>query len=73
MASTTTNHDGTCTRCGSRLIYLDWEERLDAHQIQKLWRCLECKNEFVTVHASEQENATSTEIIEPFLSSLVVG
>lgn len=73
MASVATNHDGTCTRCGSRLIHLDWEERLDPHQIQKLWRCLECKNEFVTLHVSEEESATSTEIIEPFLSSLVVG
>lgn len=72
MSSTTTNHDGTCTRCGSRLIYLDWEERLDSHQIQKLWRCFACKHEFVTVQASEAESATSTEIVKPFFSSLLV-
>ncbi len=73
MASTTTNHDGTCTRCGSRLIYLDWEERLDPHRIQKLWRCFECKHEFVTLQASEDESATSAEIVKPFFSSLLVG
>lgn len=72
MASPTTNHDGTCTGCGSRLIFLDWEERLDSHQIQKLWRCLACKNEFATLHASEEEPMTSAEIIRPFFTNLVV-
>lgn len=72
MASTTKNHDGTCTRCGSRLIFLDWEERLDPHQVQRLWRCLSCKNEFVSLHASEEESATSAEIIKPFFTNLVV-
>jgi len=71
MASTN-NRDGTCTRCGSRLIYLDWEERFDPHQIQKLWRCFQCKNEFVTLHASEEKSVPSAEIIEPFFTNLVV-
>ena len=73
MASTTANHEGTCTHCGSRLIHLDWEERLDSHQIQKLWRCLECKQEFVTLQASEEESASSAEIVKPFFPGLLVG
>ena len=72
MPSTTNNHDGTCTRCGSPLTFLDWEERFDSHQIQKLWRCLACKNEFVTFHASEEKPMTSVEIIKPFFTNLVV-
>jgi hypothetical protein len=54
------------------LIHLEWEERFDPHQSQQLWRCLECKNEFVTFHAAEEESTTSAEIIEPFFANLVV-
>lgn len=73
MASTTANHEETCTHCGSRLIHLDWEERLDSHQIQKLWRCLECKQEFVTLQASEEESVSGAEIVKPFFPGLLVG
>lgn len=72
MASITKDHRGTCTRCSSRLINLEWEERLDSHQIQQLWKCLECRNEFVTVNAFEEESTTSDDIIEPFFTNLVV-
>lgn len=72
MASTTRDNNETCTRCGSRLIHLEWEERLDPHQLQQLWRCLECRNEFVTLNASEEESAPRDEIIEPFFTNLVV-
>lgn len=72
MASITKDHHGTCTRCGSRLINLEWEERLDPHQIQQLWKCLECRNEFVTVNAFEEDSTTSADIIEPFFTNLVV-
>ncbi|OJU25259.1 MAG: hypothetical protein BGN91_00650 [Nitrobacter sp. 62-13] len=72
MASTTQHRNGTCTRCGSRLIHLEWEERLDPHQLQQLWRCLECKNEFVIPRDSEEESTTSAEIIAPFFTNLVV-
>lgn len=72
MASTTKHLNGTCTRCGSRLIHLEWEERPDPRQLQQLWRCFECKNEFVTLLTSEEERATSAEIIEPFFTNLVV-
>jgi hypothetical protein len=54
------------------LIHLEWQERLDPHQIQQLWRCLECRNEFVTLNASEEESAPRDEIIEPFFTNLVV-
>lgn len=72
MAEIIKNHDGTCARCGSRLIYLEWDERLDPHQVQQLWRCLECRNEFVTLRASEGESPASAEIIAPFFTNLVV-
>jgi DNA-directed RNA polymerase subunit RPC12/RpoP len=72
MASTTQHRNGTCTRCGSRLIHLEWEERLDPHRLQQLWRCLECKNEFVITRDSEEESTTSAEIIAPFFTNLVV-
>jgi hypothetical protein len=55
------------------LIFLEWEERLDSHQMQKLWQCFECKNKFVTLHVSEEESATSAEIVKPYFSSLLVG
>ena len=72
MALTTKDDNGTCRRCGSRLIHLEWEERLDPHQLQQLWKCLECRNEFVTLQGSEEESAPSAEIIEPFFTNLVV-
>lgn len=72
MASTTQDHNGTCTRCGSRLIHLEWEERLDPHQFQQLWRCFDCRNEFVTLCASEEGRVPGADIIEPFFTSLVV-
>ena len=69
MASITNDDRGTCTRCGSRLIHLERQERLNPPQLQQLWRCLECWNEFVTFHSSEEERATSVEIIEPFFTN----
>jgi hypothetical protein len=54
------------------LINLEWEERLDPRQLQQLWRCLECSNEFVTLHASEEGSVPSAEIIKPFFTSLLV-
>ncbi|MEH6952732.1 hypothetical protein V4R08_15785 (plasmid) [Nitrobacter sp. NHB1] len=72
MASTTKDHNETCTRCGSRLIHLEWEERLNPREVQHLWKCLECRKEFITLDASDEESATNAEIIEPFFTSLVV-
>lgn len=72
MTSTTKTHDGACPHCGSRLINLEWEERLDPRQLQHLWKCLDCRNEFVTLDASDEERITDAEIIEPFFTSLVV-
>jgi DNA-directed RNA polymerase subunit RPC12/RpoP len=72
MASITKDHNETCTQCGSRLIHLEWEERLDSHQIQQLWRCLECKNEFITLNVSEEDGAPGAQLTEPFFTNLVV-
>ena len=41
-------------------------------EVQHLWKCLECRKEFVTLDASEEETVTNAEIIEPFFTSLVV-
>ncbi len=71
MVSITKAEDRTCAQCGSSLINLEWEERLDPHQVQRLWKCLECRKEFVTLD-SDEENSTSTEVIEPFFTNLVV-
>ena len=72
MASTANAPDRTCTQCGSHLIRLEWEERLDPHQLRKLWKCIDCNREFTTVEASEEESATSAEIVTPFFTNLVV-
>ena len=72
MVSTTKANDGTCTRCGSRLITLAWEERLNPRQLQHLWKCLECRKEFVTLDASDEKRVTDAEIIEPFFTNLLV-
>jgi DNA-directed RNA polymerase subunit RPC12/RpoP len=72
MTSITKAHDGTCLQCGSRLINLEWEEHLNPREVQHLWKCLECRKEFVTLDASKEETVTNAEIIEPFFTSLVV-
>ena len=72
MAPITKSHDGTCPQCGSRLINLEWEERLNPREVQHLWKCLECRKEFVTLDAAEEEKATNTEIVAPFFTNLVV-
>jgi hypothetical protein len=32
---------------------VEWDERVNATQVQYLWRCLNCKNEFITQVASD--------------------
>lgn len=71
MASITKTQNGTCAQCGSHLINLEWEERLDPHKVQHLWKCLDCRKEFVTLDADE-ESSTSAEVIGPFFTNLVV-
>jgi len=65
-------HKEKCPLCGSYVVNLDWTERLNPHEVQCLWKCFECKNEFSTRVASEEKPLSETEIIEPFISSLVI-
>ncbi|MBN9043207.1 MAG: hypothetical protein J0H38_18300 [Rhizobiales bacterium] len=71
MASTTNAPERICTQCGSHLTRLEWEERLDPHQLRKLWKCIDCNNEFTTLDADE-ESVTDAEIVTPFFTNLVV-
>jgi hypothetical protein len=72
MASISTLHHEKCPRCGSRLVSLEWGERIDAQKVQDLWHCWSCKNEFVTTATSSEMEPSVTEITAPFFTSLVV-
>ena len=61
-----------CPRCGSELVHIEWHERVDKREVQYLWRCWNCKNEFVTVVTSDEREPSITEITEPFFTSLLV-
>jgi DNA-directed RNA polymerase subunit RPC12/RpoP len=63
-----------CTRCGSKLTCLEWDERVNAREVQYLWRCWNCSNEFVKLVASDEEQTSDTdaEVTKPFFTSLVV-
>ena len=39
MTSISSVHEEKCTRCGSRLITPEWDERVNAREVQYLWRC----------------------------------
>ena len=71
MASISTPHHEKCPRCGSGLFHLEWHERVNAQDVQDLWRCWNCKNEFVTVVTDEKKPSVA-EITEPFFTSLLV-
>ena len=72
MTSISSVHEEKCTRCGSRLITPEWDERVNAREVQYLWRCWNCNNEFVTLVASDEERTSVSEITEPFFTSLLV-
>ena len=44
MASVSSLHAQECARCGSKLIVPEWDERVNAREVQYLWRCLNCRN-----------------------------
>jgi uncharacterized protein with PIN domain len=71
-SSASSLHAQKCARCGSNLIFPEWDERVNAREVQYLWRCLNCRNEFVTRVASDGEPFSVTEITKPFFTSLVV-
>jgi DNA-directed RNA polymerase subunit RPC12/RpoP len=72
MASISTPHQEKCPRCGSRLVSLEWDERINAREVQDLWQCWNCKNKFITTVNSEEKERPVAEIIAPFFTSLVI-
>jgi uncharacterized protein with PIN domain len=72
MLSLSTPHHETCPRCGSGLVSLEWDERVNAREIQDLWRCWKCRNEFITVALSDEKAASVPEITKPFFTSLLM-
>jgi hypothetical protein len=54
------------------LVNLEWDERINAREVQDLWHCWNCKNEFITTIASDEKGPSVTEITEPFFTSLVM-
>ena len=61
-----------CPRCGSGLVSLEWDERVNAREIQDLWHCWNCNNEFTAVVISDEKEPSVTEITKPFFTSLVM-
>jgi DNA-directed RNA polymerase subunit RPC12/RpoP len=72
MPSIPSLNEQKCTRCGSKLINPEWDERVNAREVQYLWHCWNCSNEFVTLVASDEERASDTDVAKPFFTSLVV-
>ena len=72
MASISTPHHEKCPRCGSGLVSLEWDERVNAREVQDLWHCRNCKNKFITMIASSDKEPSVTEITAPFFTSLVM-
>jgi hypothetical protein len=72
MASVSIPHHEKCPRCGSGSVHLEWRECVNAQEVQYLWHCGNCKNEFVTVVTSDEKEPPVTEITERFFTSLLV-
>ena len=72
MAPISSPHHEKCPQCGSSLVSLEWDERANAREVQDLWHCWRCKNEFITVEFSDEREPSITEITKPFFTSLVM-
>jgi DNA-directed RNA polymerase subunit RPC12/RpoP len=72
MTSISTPHHEKCPRCGSRLVSLEWDERVNAREVQDLWHCWNCKNKFITTVTSDEKEPSVPEITAPFFASLVM-
>jgi DNA-directed RNA polymerase subunit RPC12/RpoP len=73
MALLSIPHHEKCPRCGSEAVHLEWHERVNAHEVQDLWRCWDCKNKFVTVITSDEKDQSVTEkFTERVFTSLLV-
>jgi C4-type Zn-finger protein len=72
MASSSGSRLEKCPRCGSGLVSLEWDERINAREIQDLWQCWSCKNKFITTVTSEEKEPSAAEVTMPFFTSLVL-
>ena len=72
MASISSSRHEKCPRCGSWLVSLEWDERVNAREVQDLWHCWQCQNEFMTNELSHEKLASVSEITKPFFTSLVM-
>jgi len=54
------------------LVSLEWDERVNPREVQDLWHCWNCTNEFITTIASDEKGPSVAEITEPFFTSLVM-
>ena len=72
MTSISHQHHAKCPRCGSELVSLEWDEHVTSRQVQDLWHCWKCQNEFITVEASDEKPTSDAEVTKPFFTSLVM-
>lgn len=72
MEATSTLHHEKCPRCGSALVSLEWDERINQREVQNLWQCWSCKNKFIRTVASDEKGPSAPEITEPFFTSLLM-
>ncbi len=72
MLPSSTVHHKECVRCGSGLVTLEWHELVNANEAQDLWRCWNCKHQFVSVVTSDEREPSAAEITRPFFTSLLV-
>jgi hypothetical protein len=72
MESIAMRYHEKCPQCGSESVSLAWDERINTWEVQNLWHCWNCKNEFITRVTSAEKGPSITEITEPFFTSLVM-
>ena len=65
-------HPEKCPRCGSSLVTLEWDERINPREVQDLWHCWQCQNEFITAEAPNEKEPSVAEVTKPFFTSLVM-
>ena len=72
MVSISNTHGEKCARCGSALVGLEWEEHVNDREVQDLWHCWNCGDEFITMFASDDEKPPASDITKLFFTSLVM-
>ncbi len=61
-----------CPKCGSQSVSLEWDERVNSREVQDLWHCWKCQNDFITVESSDEKQPPVGEITKPFFTSLLM-